>query len=70
MSTMKVSMIDNELVIVLPKDIVQQLGVSVGSEFAFDKGALRPTEALAEDQLAVMKDVMVRRRDVLKRLAE
>lgn len=70
MTTLKVTVIDNHVAVILPPDLVEQLGVGEGSEITFDSGVMRPAESVADQQLRAMRDVMRRRRDVLRRLAE
>ncbi|QDT70807.1 hypothetical protein MalM25_37630 [Planctomycetes bacterium MalM25] len=70
MTTLRVTMIDDKPAVFLPSDLAARLGVAEGSEIVFDEGVLRPSDSLADDQLAMMKDVMVRRRETLRRLAE
>ncbi|MEO1496584.1 MAG: hypothetical protein AAFV43_05480 [Planctomycetota bacterium] len=70
MTTLRVTMIDQKPVVFLPPELADRLGVVEGSELVFDEGALRPSDAIVDAQVDLMTDVMRRRRDVLRRLAE
>ena len=70
MTTLRVTLIDDKPAVFLPADLAERLGVGEGSEIVFDEGVLRPADQTLEHQKAVFNDVMQRRREVLRRLAE
>ena len=74
MTTLRVTLVDNQPVVVLPAELAEKLKVSNGGDvqvvLAADGALLRPADPDTAEQLEVAIDVMERRRDALRRLAE
>ncbi|MCA9238913.1 MAG: hypothetical protein KDA37_01885 [Planctomycetales bacterium] len=74
MTVLKVTMVGDKPAVFLPADVVSRLKLVEGSEIALEEGpsglTLVHPDPKVESQVQVMSEVMNRRRDVLKRLAE
>jgi bifunctional DNA-binding transcriptional regulator/antitoxin component of YhaV-PrlF toxin-antitoxin module len=70
MAKLTVTNIDGQPAIVLPTEIVNRLGLVEGSEIILDDDAVRYADPVLMRQVEIMREVMERRRDALRRLAE
>ncbi|MEN1682125.1 MAG: AbrB/MazE/SpoVT family DNA-binding domain-containing protein [Planctomycetota bacterium] len=74
MTKLQVTTINDEPAIVLPPSVVERLGIKEGDEIHLEDGPnglrLVHPNPVVEAQVRTMNEVMDRRRDVLKRLAE
>jgi hypothetical protein len=70
MTTLNVTLIDNKPMVALPPELAERLGVSKGGQIVVDEAAMHPSGDVVERQVAIFNDVMQRRREVLRRLAE
>jgi putative addiction module antidote len=74
MSSLKLRKIGNSLGVVLPQDILARMRVAEGDKlFVHDTPdgiALTPTDAGFEQQMKIAREVMHRRRAVLRELAK
>ncbi|MCG8449325.1 MAG: AbrB/MazE/SpoVT family DNA-binding domain-containing protein [Pirellulales bacterium] len=74
MTTVKVTTVGNSVGIVLPKELLERLRISKGDTLYVaetPKGVeLTPYDEEFAQQMKVAEEVMRRRRDVLKKLAE
>ncbi len=74
MTLLKVTMIDDKPAVFLPPEVVARLKVEEGSEVHLEDGpnglAFVHPNPVVESQVRIMNEVMERRRDVLRRLAE
>ncbi|MBA3879282.1 MAG: AbrB/MazE/SpoVT family DNA-binding domain-containing protein [Sphingobium sp.] len=71
---LKLIKIGNSTGVILPKEVLARLRVSLGDELSVietpDGVALSRTDAEFEDQMAVAREVMARRRNALRELAK
>ncbi|MEM8865005.1 MAG: hypothetical protein AAGF31_05610 [Planctomycetota bacterium] len=74
MTVIKVTMINDKPAIFLPPEVAARLQVEAGGEVHLEDGpnglAFVHPNPVVESQVRAMNDVMDKRRDVLKRLAE
>jgi len=74
MTQLKVTMIDNQPAIILPPELATRLKLETGSEVHLEDGPnglvfVHP-DPVVESQVRTMNEVMDRRSEVLKKLAE
>lgn len=71
---LKLIKIGNSTGVILPKEVLARLRVSLGDELSVietpDGVALSRTDPEFEDQMAVAREVMARRRNALRELAK
>lgn len=70
MAKLTVTIIDGQPAIVIPTEIVNRLGLVEGSEIILDDHAISYADPELMRQVEIMREVMDRRRDALRRLAE
>ena len=74
MQQVKVTQIGNSLGVVLPKDVVERLGITRGQQLSLSETAngieLSPFDPEFEEQMRVAEDIMDRYRDTLRELAK
>jgi putative addiction module antidote len=74
MQQVKVTQIGNSLGVVLPKDIVERLGIMRGQHLSISETAhgieLSPYDPEFEEQMRIAEDIMDRYRDTLRELAK
>jgi putative addiction module antidote len=74
MQQVKVTQIGNSLGVVLPKDVVERLGITRGQQLSLSETAngieLSPFDADFEEQMRMAEDIMDRYRDTLRELAK
>lgn len=74
MQQVKVTQIGNSLGVVLPKDIVERLGITRGQHLSVVATAngieLSPFDAEFEEQMRLAEEIMVKYRDTLRELAK
>ncbi len=74
MHHVKVTQIGNSLGVVLPRDIVERLGIARGQHLSLTETAngieLSPFDAKFEEQIRVAEEIMDRYRDTLRELAK
>jgi putative addiction module antidote len=70
----KITAIGNSLGVILPKEVLARLGVQKGDGLSFVETPngieLRPFDPAFEQQMAVARDIMHKRRAVLRELAK
>ncbi len=73
-TTLKIRKFGNSAGVILPKELLVQLGTEVGQQISVTRTPrgieLSAVEADFETQMAVARDVMVRRRRALRELAK
>jgi putative addiction module antidote len=74
MQQVKVTQIGNSLGVVLPKEIVDRLGIIRGQQLSLSETAngieLSPFDPAFEEQMRLAEDIMDRYRDTLRELAK
>ena len=74
MQHVKVTQIGNSLGVVLPKDIVERLGISRGQQLSVSETAngieLSPYDSEFEKQMQLAEEIMDQYRDTLRELAK
>ena len=74
MQHVKVTQIGNSLGVVLPKDIVERLGISRGQQLSVSETAngieLSPYDSEFEEQMRLAEEIMDQYRDTLRELAK
>ena len=72
--TAKVTKIGNSFGLILPKDVLARLNVSLGDNLFLIEDAdgyrLTPYDPEFEEQMAIAKDIMKNDRDILRELAK
>jgi putative addiction module antidote len=74
MQQVKVTQIGNSLGVVLPKEVVERLGITRGQQLSLSETAngieLSPFDPEFEEQMRMAEDIMDRYRDTLRELAK
>ena len=74
MQQVKVTQIGNSLGVVLPKEVVERLGITRGQHLSLSETAngieLSPFDPEFEEQMRMAEDIMDRYRDTLRELAK
>ncbi len=74
MTMLKVTTIDNQPAVILPPEVLSRLNAAVGDDLCLEDGpnglAFVHPNPVVESQVRIMNDVMDRRKEVLRRLAE
>lgn len=74
MTALKLRKIGNSVGVILPKEVLADLGVSDGDQLFLTRTPegyqLRPTNPAFEKQMEIARDVMKEYRDVLRELAK
>ena len=72
--TLKLVAVGNSTGVILPKDVLQSLGVQQGDQLSISRVPngieIRPYDPDFEEQMAVARDVMRRRKNALRELAK
>lgn len=72
--TAKIMKVGNSLGVILPKDVLARLNVSVGDSLFLIEGPggyrLTPYDPEFEEQMAIAKDIMKSDRDILRELSK
>ncbi len=74
MQQVKVTQIGNSLGVVLPKDVVERLGIARGQQLSLSETPngieLSPFDPDFEEQMRLAEEIMDRYRDTLRKLAK
>jgi putative addiction module antidote len=74
MNALKIKKIGNSAGVILPKELLTQLGTDIGGTLAVTRTSRGIELAVCEDefarQMAIAREIMIKRRDALRELAK
>lgn len=74
MNAITIKKIGNSAGVILPKDLLKELGVGIGGELTVTRTArgieLTPSETEFARQMEIAREIMIERRDALRELAK